>query len=711
LETINGLEFPPVYLAGGLGASMLPLLKIDQALQRQRGHLLPWIPVCLGLGIGCFFALTQDPDFTTYAFIGMAMVMVLPQTLHKDARGLVAWAVLFLGLGFATAALRAHSVAEPVLTFRYYGPVEGRVIEIDQSSSGRIRLTLDQVRLARRSFQTTPERVRVSVSSDQARPSIGAKVATTANLMPPQGPSEPGGFDFRRYAWFSELGAVGYTRNPVLVLQPAKSALAVQRFRARLSGMIQHRIAGETGGVAAAIIAGDRVGVSQETLRVLRGSNLAHLLAISGLHMGLLSGFVFGFIRVALCLWPALALRCNVKKIAACAALMAAVVYLAISGGNVATERAFIMVSVLLLAVLLDRRALSLRAVAVAATLVLLRRPETLLSPGFQMSFAATTALVAVFGAIRDRQLGLGPAWLRPVLTVVVSSAVAGIATAPYGAAHFNTLAHFGLLANVLAVPIMGLVVVPSAVLALCLAPLGLEQVGFLFLEIGLRWILGVAHWVSSFANAQSGVPSPDVWVLPVLTLGGLTIVLWRGQLRWVGGVLIVLALVGWSKTSRPGALIAADGGLVGIITSKGRALSRETGRNYTAQAWLTGDGERVSQLQAAQRWPDTTGNPNLRQMRVSGHNLVHVIGKRQAGLFTKCSAQDLVVSNVPLNPAGPCKVLQPSRLRHSGSIWIAPDGTLISAADLAGNRPWSRPNAPRSKPPNRTAQVKSGLN
>ncbi|WP_338153225.1 ComEC/Rec2 family competence protein [Pseudophaeobacter leonis] len=417
----------------------------------------------------------------TYALMGLAMVLVLPQTQHKDARGLVAWAVLFLGLGFATAALRTHSVAAPVLSFRYYGPVEGRIIGIDQSSSGRIRLTLDRVRLARTSFQKTPERVRVSVSSDQALPSIGATVATTAHLMPPQGPSEPGGFDFRRLAWFSELGAVGYTRKPVLVLQPAQSALAIQRFRARLSGMIQHRIAGETGGVAAAIIAGDRVGVSQETLRVLRGSNLAHLLAISGLHMGLLSGFVFSFIRVVLCLWPAVALRCNVKKIAACAALMAAVAYLAISGGNVATERAFIMVSVLLVAVLLDRRAFSLRAVAVAATLVLLRRPETLLSPGFQMSFAATTALVAVFGAIRDHQLGLGPAWLRPVLTVVVSSAVAGLATAPYGAAHFNTLAHFGLLANVLAVPIIGLVVVPSAVLALCLAPLGVEEVGFLF--------------------------------------------------------------------------------------------------------------------------------------------------------------------------------------------------------------------------------------
>ena len=153
-------------------------------------------------------------------------------------------------------------------------------------------------------------------------------------------------------------------------------------------------------------------------------------------------------------------------------ALLLAAGYLALSGGNVATERAFVMVAVVL-AVMLDRRAFSLRAVAVAAVVLLVLRPEALLGPGFQMSFAATTALVAVFGWLRDRPGALGPRWLRPVSALVISSAVAGAATAPVAAAHFNQIAHFGLIANLLSVPLMGVVVMPAALAAAALMPLG----------------------------------------------------------------------------------------------------------------------------------------------------------------------------------------------------------------------------------------------
>lgn len=696
LETMNGVDFPPVYLAGGLGASMLPLLMIDRALQAQRGHFLPWVPVCLGGGIGLFFWLPEDPGVFTLSLVILVGVLALPLLRCADGRSQFAWAMLLISMGFSTALMRVHLVEAPVLGFRYYGPVEGRVIALDRSGSNALRMTLDQLRLARLAPKETPDRLRISLVSDQNLPPIGAVIGTTAHLMPPQGPSEPGGFDFRRYAWFHQLGANGYTRNPVLVLQPAQTNLVLKRLRDKLSRAIRGRMSPRTGGFAAAIITGDRSGVSKDVLQALRGSNLAHLLAISGLHMGLLSGFVFALLRFGLCLVPPLALRCNVKKIAAVGALFTAVLYLSLSGGNVATERAFIMVLVMLVAVLLDRRAFSLRAVAIAAILVLLRRPETLLSPGFQMSFAATTALVAVFGWIRDNRVALGPDWLRPVLTVLVSSAVAGLATAPFGAAHFNTLAQFGLLANVLAVPIMGLIVVPSAVLTFLLAAVGLEAFGFWVMDMGLQWILAVAAWVSALPNAQSGVATPESWVLPCLSLGGLFVVLWQGRLRWAGLSVIVVSLGFWTEVTRPKVLISSNGGLVGVMMPEGRALSRDSSQSFTAKAWLAADGERVSQAQAAQRWHgmgDTAGATDaVPRVEVAGFTLFHVIGKRQAELIKSCSAQDLIVSNVALEFDGPCLVLQPKTLRHTGSIEIAPHGALITSAGEAGNRPWSRP-------------------
>ena len=704
----NEPGFAPVYRGGTAGATIQILRLLDRAFQAQRGHLLPWIPVCLGAGIGVFFLLPSDPGLLLWSLLGLSSLLVLPLTGFADSRALVAWSIILTCLGFSAAGLRSAWVAAPVLEFRYYGPVEGRLIGYDRAGNGAIRMTLDQVRLRRVSPKKRPARVRLSLvptyTGDLPEigtrvattahltgdlPEIGTRVATTAHLMPPQGPSEPGGFDFRRYAWFHQIGANGYTRVPVVVVQPAGSGLFLNRFREVLSKQVQQRLGPRTGGVAAAIIAGDRSGVDVAHLSALRASNLAHLLAISGLHMGLLTGFVFATLRVMLCLVPALALRWNIKKISACGALVVGFLYLCISGGNVATERAYIMVLVLFGAVLLDRRALTLRAVAVAACLVLLRRPDTLLSPGFQMSFAATTALVAVFGWIRNRTPSLGPVWLRPVFGVLISSAVAGAATAPFGAAHFHVLSHYGLLANLLAVPVMGLVVVPAAVLSLLLATIGAEHIGMFFLDLGLEWILLVATSVAALPQAQSAVVMPGPLVLPILVLGALIVLLWQGRLRWIGLFLVGLAFLDWARTERPLLLVSSTGGLVGVQLAEGRALSRHNSQAYTAANWLAADGTLDGQPEAAGRWQDLSQRGDI---RVFDWRVLHVTGKRQAETLITCEADQLVISNGDLQPKGECLIYGAEHLSLTGAIAIRRDGRVITAAEVSGNRPWSRP-------------------
>jgi competence protein ComEC len=206
----------------------------------------------------------------------------------------------------------------------------------------------------------------------------------------------------------------------------------VFHLRMTISTAIRDRIEGQPGAFAAAVLTGDRSGLDAETVENMRVANIAHLLAISGLHMGLLTGFVYGALRLALALIPALALSHPIRKWAAAGALGAGAFYLVLSGGNVATERAFIQVAVMLVAVMLDRRAITLRSVAIAAILLLLHRPETLFSPGFQMSFAATAALVAVFNGLRGAEgLSRRPGWQKWLFALVLSSVVAGLATAP----------------------------------------------------------------------------------------------------------------------------------------------------------------------------------------------------------------------------------------------------------------------------------------
>ncbi len=665
------------------------LERFEYALLVQRGHLFPWAPVCFGCGIGAYFSLQFEPVFWTFAVLAACSAMGFLLALWRPT----AWTPLACGMalaaaGFCIAGARAHMVGAPVLDWRYYGPVEGRVVAIDRSASDAVRLTLDQVRL---SDARAPAKVRVSLHGDAVDfdPRPGAWVMTTAYLSPPQGPAEPGGFDFRRHAWFQQLGAVGYTRVPVLIVAPPKpDSLRAWIFALRMgvSSYVQTVLPGDVGGFAAAVTTGDRSGVSQSALQDLRDSNLAHLLAISGLHMGLLAGFVFAALRIALSLFPAFALRRPVKKLAALGAMAIAAVYLALSGGNVATERAFIMVTVALCAVLTDRRALSVRAVAMAAMIVLILRPEALLSPGFQMSFAATTALVAVFNALRDDAVPVAPAWMRPGLGVLMSSAVAGAATAPVAAAHFNQIAQFGLIANLLSVPLMGILVIPAAVIAMCLAPIGLDAVALWVMGLGLRWILAVAETVAGWSASVRPVPSPDPMVLPLICLGALWVMLWQGRAR-LAGVLPILAGVWlWVQSERPDVLIADTGKLVGVMTDEGRALSRSRGSGFIAGVWLENDGDRADQPVAADRWGS---DEPVQRWRYGSFELVHVTGKTGAKAFTTCMKEQIVIAAVAHEPSGPCQVYGPAELRRMGSVALTQSGP-VTARDRSGDRLWS---------------------
>ena len=663
-------------------------------LLAQRGHLFPWTPVFLAVGIGLFFALRVEPPVEALWLCAVIGLLAVFQGRAGPIWGpmLAAGALVFLG--FALAGTRAHQVAGPVLDFRYYGSVEGRIVKIDRSASDAVRLTLDRVVLERMDPDETPLRVRVSLHGTQGflEPRPGQVVVLTGHLSAPGGAVEPGGFDFRRHAWFLRLGAVGYTRNPVLLLEPAAEELPVAQVRMWLSARVQAALPGENGAFAAAVMTGDRSGMGQDTLQALRDSNLAHLLAISGLHMGLLAGFVFAALRLGLLLHPHSRHHWPVKKIAAVGALIAAAGYLALSGGNVATERAFLMAAAALCALMLDRRALSLRSVSIAALVVLVMRPEALLGPGFQMSFAATTALVAVFEALsrwqRDVRL---PRWLAPVLSVVVSSAVAGAATAPVGMAHFNQIAHYGLLANLVAVPVMGIAVVPMAVVAALLMPFGLDWVALEVMALGLGWILGVAHMAAEMEGSVGHIVAPGPWVLPLIAGGGLILCLWRGWGRFAG--LAPMAVAGglWAVTERPSVLISDTGTLVGLMTSDGRALSRETGSAFVADVWLENDGQGFNQPSAAALWPNPVEN-RLARVALPEVEILHVQGKVAARSVTGCTPGQVIVSSVDIAVAGGCEVFDPRRLRDSGSValWFR-EGTahLVTNRDLAGHRLW----------------------
>jgi competence protein ComEC len=672
------------------------------ALLARQGRLFPFVPVLIGVGIGLWFALPVEPGLAAY-LAALALATAGAGLVRHGAEG---WRIpgavlLCLGVGVLACGVRLWLVTAPVLDGRYYGPITGRIILIDRSQADAMRLTLDRVALADMRPGTTPLRVRISVQKDQPhwQPEPGQTVMTTGHLAAPEGPVEPGGFDFARMAFFDRLGGVGYTRNPVVLWEhPVGHALWINRTRTHLAQGIMAHIPGDPGAFAAGVMTGDRSGLSPQAVAALRDSSLAHLLAISGMNMVFLVGFVFALIRYGLALVPPAALRLNAKKIAAVAALGVAAFYLMLSGANVATERAFIMVAVMLGAILLDRRALSLRSVAVAGTLILLYRPESLTEPGFQMSFAATIALIVAFGAVdgavlRERL----PRWAIPVFTLVLSSVVAGFATAPFAAAHFNRFADYGLIANLLTVPVMGAVVMPAGAVAALLAPVGLAAPALWVMEQGCRWILWVAFWIAGWEGSVTPIPAPGPWVLPVLSLGLAWCAVWSDRGRWLGLLPVAAAITLWTAAPRPLLLVSADGALAGLMTDAGRALSSPRGAGFAARQWLENDGDLATPADAAAR-AGFAGDAGARSFMLAGLRAIAIKGRGGAeAARVACATHDLVVTTANVvGTAGPCAMLDAGRLAETGPVAIGlQGGALVLTVAQPEARAWTGRSLP----------------
>jgi competence protein ComEC len=690
------------------------------AAERDRWAL--WLPVALGAGIGCYFSLPSEPPVWAGA-AALAAAALLIALARGSPAALLLGVVLAAGAsGFAVAQLRTAWVAAPVLQ-RDLGPVEltGRVLEVERGPA-RTRLVIERLSVGRLDPAATPARVRVSAAGQGAAAiAPGDWVSGLAVLRPPPEPAAPGGYDFARRAWFERLGAVGFALGaPQVVPQPAGWPLERRRFegwtifweelRQTIAGRILAVLPDERGALAVALTVGKREAIPPDLLEAMRESGLAHLLAISGLHLGLVAGAVFLGLRSLLALWPAVALRRPIKKWAAGAGLLVALVYLFLAGATIPTQRAFMMVGLVFLAVLLDRSAVSLRLVAWAAAAVLLLAPESLLSASFQMSFAAVVALVsgyeayAAWRARRDVRAGAEGGrspWLRPATYlggVALSSVIAIAATGTFAWYHFNRMAWFGLAANLVAVPLTALLIMPAALLALLAMPLGLEAVPLWLMGQGLGLLIRVARETASWPGAVQLLPALPAWGLVSVTLGGLWLCLWRRPWRFAGLLAIVAGLSGAVLRAPPDLLVSADGGLVAARGPDGRlALSQTARDSFVWEQWLRRSGQAEPDP-----WPPPGGWLTCDAAgcvyRRYGWEVALVADA--AALGEDCGRADLVVAPFPVPAAcgrardGPQRVVDRYRLWRDGghAFLLRPDGLeMETVRGWRGERLWVR--------------------
>ncbi|WP_375453353.1 ComEC/Rec2 family competence protein [uncultured Methylobacterium sp.] len=682
------------------------------AVEAGQRRLFPWLAVAFGAGILMFFTATDGVPSPLAPLLAAGACVAVTPFLGARPLGLaVALGLVAAFLGFAAGALRVSRVAAPVLARTTIAPLTGLIESLEEREEGA-RLVVRVASLGTLAAAERPLRVRVSFrKAPPLRP--GDFIAATARLLPPPEAARPGGYDFARDAYFRGIGAVGSligrievrpSPEPVPLL--LRLAAAVDDARNALTRRITDANGGQAGAVAAALVTGKRGLIAPATNDTLRAAGIYHVVSISGLHMVLAAGVVFWLVRAGLALVPFLALHWPIKKIAAGLAMAGVTAYCVFSGWDIAAERSLVMTLIMLGAILVDRPALSMRNLALAAIVALAHEPEGLLGPSFQMSFGAVAGLIACARLIdgrlfrRDGAGRIGRLFALALTTVVGTlgtTLVAQVATAPFATYHFQTVQPFGLVGNALTLPLVSLAVMPAAVLGILAYPFALDQPVWWLMGLAVRGMLAISGWIEGLGRANVVVPAFGTAALGCLAAGLLLATLPVSRLRWLALAPAALGLGLAALPERYDIYVDRQGGGAAVRGSGGALVALGRPSNFVLEQWLKADGDARTGAQA-------TGGAACDRigctLRAKDGRAIALL-KDKRGFAEDCARADVLITALTAPPGcAAALVIDRAYLARHGAVAIRldPGGLAIAhARDPGRTPPWRPPPQPEA--------------
>ena len=703
--------------AGGFAASgfstwpsLAAKLREWIAAEAGAGRLLPWVPIAFGTGIAFYFTADHEPVAWVTAVVAAALCLAA-FLLRRHKAFPVAVMIAAMSAGFATATWKTVRVAHGVLARPVYSVSLTGFVETRDIRERTDRFVLRVVSMDSPRAVTKLERVRLSVRKGTA-PDVGSFVELKARLQPPLAPLRPGSYDFGRDMFFQGIGASGFAMGAIRTLEPPVSgglslryAAVMQGLRDAIDARIRTTLDGDKRAIATALLTGRRDAITTPVNDAMFISGLGHVLSISGYHMAVVAGVVFFAVRALLALILALATGFPIKKWSAAAALAAALFYLLLSGAEVATQRSFFMAAVVLIAVMVDRRAVTFRTLAVAAMIVLVLAPEALVHPSFQMSFAATLGLVALvqigmprlFASPDNSATAKVALWGgREIMTLALASLVAGLATTPYAAFHFHRVTPYGVLANLAAMPVVSAVVMPAGLLGLLAMPFGLDGVFWWLMGVGIDWMIAVTRWVADLPGAIGRMAAFGTGPLIAASLGIILLGLLRTPLRWSGAAVLALSVAWALALPQPDILISADGHNVGVRGKDGRLhLMRTAKDNFLLKEWLAADADPRGPADSSLAEGVSCDEAGCVTEMADG-GLVALALKPEA-LSDDCAHAALLVTARQTPASCSSAVMSGDRWRRQGAIalWRRRDAYTLDAVKPRGaDRPWSPASA-----------------
>jgi competence protein ComEC len=690
----------------GVGASLIAKLREWAAAEAGAGRLLPWVPVAFSVGIALYFSANHEP----VRWITAAAAAVLSAgafLLRRQKIFPVAVMIAAMACGFATATWRTAYIGHGVLTRTIYSVQLSGFVETRDIRERTDRFVLRVTQMDAPHWSTKLERVRLSVRKGAA-PDVGSYVELKGRLQPPLASLRPGSYNFARDMFFQGIGASGFVTGAIKIVAPPVNGGWLLRYEAFMQDLrdaidarIHTTLDGDKRAIATALLTGRRDAITTPVNDAMFISGLGHVLSISGYHMAVVAGVVFFVVRALLALFPVLTAGFPIKKWAAAAALGAATFYLLLSGAEVATQRSFFMTAVVLIAVMVDRRAVTFRTLAVAAMIVLVLAPEALVHPSFQMSFAATLGLVALV------QIGMPRLFASPdhsvtakvamwggreLLTLVLASFVAGLATTPYAAFHFHRVTPYGVLANLAAMPVVSALVMPAGLLGLLAMPFGLDGVFWWLMGLGIDWMIVVTEWVARLPGAIGRMAAFGVGPLIAASIGLVLLGMLRTPLRWSGAVLLVLSTLWALAVPQPDVLISGDGHNVAVRGKDDRLhLMRSSKDAFLLKEWLAADAD--ARDAADPSLANGVSCDEVGCVAPLSDGAFVSLARQPEALADDCDRAVLIVT-ASQAPAGcAATVIDLERLRRQGAVTLrrSGDGFAVEAIRPNGfDRPWS---------------------
>ncbi len=575
---------------------------VEHIIYVQKENMFLWVPVFFALGVGLYFSLPFEPPLILCVFIllfwGAVHVLIRPLMYG----GIIGKAIVYISLiillflsGMATSTLR-NAVVNTTILDKKIGPVTviGDIEYIEELGEPKgSRITLSSLVIEGVDEGKTPRKVRLQLRTDN-NIKIGQRIKVLALLNPPSAPLFPDGFDFRRYLYFKGIGAVGFIYNqPEVIIDTGDhDLLNIEAIRHNIALKIKNSLQSSNASIALALIVGQKSAISEGDRNAIRDAGLAHMLAISGLHVGIVASVFFFFIRLLLVSIPGVSLHYPVKKIAAVMSLLIAVFYMMIAGATIPTQRAVMMIAIVFLAVILDRSPISLRLVAFSALFVLICSPESLMSASFHMSFAAVTCLIYFYDVTRKYWMVWykKKGWYRKIslyfISVCITTLIASLATAPFALYHFGQVSYLGSLANFAAVPLLAFFIMPFAIISLVAMIFGMEYWPLQVVGIGVGYMMDISYWASSLPASVIRVSSWGFLPFIIMVLSCLFMVLWKGWGKLIAIPFFALSLFMSSFQDHPDILISSSHKLFGFKGADGLYVSTRRTDRFVLHNW-----------------------------------------------------------------------------------------------------------------------------